>query len=158
MGNPVVYGLIKSLHDLSSIVWIGSLFFISLFLIPAANLITEKEKRTEILNSIFDKLTYFVIASIILLAITGILEHNFARIHALKNSVELAPAYKIIHLIKYLLTGLMVLFAVLRQIMRKKAKGNNINKKAKNPFLLIYINSFLGLIVVLLSGILAALA
>ena len=156
MGNPIVYGLIKSLHDLGSIIWIGSLFFMSLFLVPAVNLITEKKKRTEILNAIFDKLTYFVIASIILLMITGILEHNFAQIHASKNNMKLAPAYKIIHLIKYVLTGLMVIIAILRQTMRRKAKRNNVNKKAKNPFVLIYINSLLGLIVVILSGILAA--
>ena len=158
MGNPVILGLIRSLHDLSSIMWIGSLLFLSLFLVPAVGLITDKKKKAEILDNIFDKLTYFIVISIIILAITGILEHRFTMLHALKFSKDIAPAYKIVHLIKYFLTGLMVIVAVLRQIMRKKMKGKGAGKKNRNPFILIYVNSFIGVIIVLLSGVLSALA
>ena len=158
MGNPVILGLIRSLHDLSSIMWIGSLLFLSIFMIPAVNLITEEKKKGEVLNRIFDKLIYFIVFSIIILVITGILEHRFTQIHALKISKNTAPAYKLVHFIKYVLTGLMVIIAVIRQIMRKKMKGKGAGKKNRNPFILIYINSFIGVVIVLLSGVLSALA
>ncbi len=155
MGNPAILGLVKSLHDLFSIIWIGSLIFISLFMVSASKIVEDPKQRNRMLNNIFDKLSYFIVIAIVILFITGILEHRFAKMYALKSSKTISPVYNAIHIAKYILTGLMVIIALIRQIMRKKMKGKDA-PKGKNPFILIYINTVIGVLIIFLSGFLSA--
>jgi len=157
MGNPIIYGIIRSFHDIASIIWIGSLFFISFFLVPKAKNLIDEEKRMIFLNGIFDRITPLIFVCIIILIVTGILEHRFVKMSGIINKRPVSGTYNTIHNIKYILTGLMVVIAALRQIMRKKMSKAGQAPKKKNPYTLIYMNTIIGIIVVFLSGILSAL-
>jgi len=175
MGNHILAGVIRSLHDIFSIIWIGSLFFLSFVVIPVVKRKFDKENEIKIMDNIFDRLSYFIFVSIIFLVITGILEHRFAKYSYLKIGKTLPSAYVVIHKIKYVLTGIMVIVVIIRQIMRQKMKKQLINlrkfsenkgmsnndkstsimNKKMRPYILVYLNTIIGMVVVILSGILS---
>jgi len=176
MGNLVIVSVMKSLHDIFSIVWIGSLFFLSFIIIPVVKRKFDKKDEMKVMNNIFDRLSFFIFVAIIFLIITGILEHRFAKFSLLKVGKKISSTYVLVHNIKYVLTGIMVVIVVTRQIMRQKMKKrlailmgsseksidskrpetSSMTPKMARPYLLIYINTFIGIIVVILSGVLAA--
>ncbi len=168
MSVELVYGIVKGIHSLASFFWVGSLLFLTLVLIPKSKTLGEKEGK-EFMDGVFDKLTPLVIVSIIVLAVFGIISRK------LKASTgELTSSFKTIHLVKIVLTGIMVLIAIFRQSMRKRMKkmqlsvegqklpgaGRDENtpgmvKKGKRSYALVYINTVIGSIIVLLSGIIS---
>ncbi len=169
-----VYGIVSGIHSLASFFWVGSLLFLSFVLIPKAKTLSPKEGKV-FLNGVFDRLTPVVLVSIVLIVVSGILMKKMINVTG-----KASPVFNVVHLIKIILTILMVVIAALRQIMRIKMKKNmakmqgqgesgtqgnvhaqgqaQVQAQAKNAgnYTLVYINAFLGAVIVILSGLMSA--
>lgn len=108
----------------------------------------------------FDRLTIYVIVSLILIILSGLIQRKTGLV--IKKITDYSQTYKILHLIKFILTGFMLIFIILRQKMRLKEKkeklrGEKIIKYNKKRIFPILINSSLALIILIISGIMAAI-
>ncbi len=155
MSGEVIYGIATGIHSLAAFFWVGSLLFLTLVLIPKSKTLGAEGKK--FMDEVFDKLTPLVIVSIVLLAVFGIVSRKLRGLTG-----ELTPSFKIIHTVKIVLTGIMVIIAVVRQLMRKKMKKMKSasvpvseKPKGKNVYALVYLNALIGSIVVILSGFMA---
>jgi len=145
----VVFALITFLHDLATVVWIGGLFALSLLVIPAVRKAVGKSPQAgEIVGTIQRRFRGFVVASIVTLGITGILMSK--RSGYVVEAFSFANLYAGVLSVKHILVILMIAFAFIMNLMRKKSRGG--------PGAFLLVNLILGILILLLSGLNAAIA
>jgi len=160
MASPYILGLINALHDLFTALWIGGLAFMIIILIPVVRKFFEEQEQGEKFLAIIQKRIKIVaVVSMIGLMATGI----FMSRQAITKGILAGPfafganTYSTLLAVKHILMILMVVVAITKGAILDNLKKQSIVVK-KMRVILIGVNLLLGIAVLVLSGITAALA
>ena len=156
MQKIIMFGVIKSLHDLFTALWIGGLFTTAITFMPVLK--KNKAKSTEsksILLGYQRKLRVVFLVSVIGLWITGIFLSK--RSETYEGFLSFSTTYSTLVSIKHLTIFVMIVVAFLRGFVLGEKIENFQPKQEKVYAALLILNTFLGVVVIVLSGISAAL-
>lgn len=152
MQKQLIFGIIRSLHDLFTALWIGGLLTTTITFMPAikkSNLNFDLSKKIK--KAYHNTLRIVVVISMIGLWVTGVLLSRQSAANA--GFLNFSTAYNTLLSIKHLIVLVMVLIAIYRGFVL----GRNIEqfsaREQKLYVVLIMINVILGVGVVFLSGI-----
>lgn len=154
--NPVVIVIVRFLHNLFTAVWIGGLLLITLTLFPALKKTLGHSAETEkIMDAVMRKQGKLVILAIIVLTVTGVL---LARSSGnVTGLMRFDSQYASLLSLKHILMIVMAVLAFLRLFgFRGLASQPNKDRK-KLSLLLLHINTLIGVAVLLLSAMTAAM-
>ena len=156
MPKYLIFGVIKSLHDVFTAIWIGGMLTTLLALMPAYKPLTEEKSAGKALLIRYQKkLRVFALVGIIGLWITGIFLGRQSQAYG--GFIQFSTPYETLISIKHLLIFLMVIIAIYRGFGMGSKIEHFSPKQMKVYGVLLMINSVLGVIVLFLSGISAAL-
>lgn len=156
MPKYLIFGVIKSLHDVFTAIWIGGMLTTLLALMPAFKSLTEEKASGKALLIRYQKkLRVFALIGIIGLWITGIFLGKQSQSYG--GFMQFSTPYETLISIKHLLIFLMVIIAIYRGFGMGSKIENFSPKQMKVYGVLLMINSVLGVVVLFLSGISAAL-
>lgn len=153
--QKIVFTMVSFLHNFFTVVWVGGLAFMVLTLFPAAKKSLGKTPQAQnLLTAVTQKHRSWVYISIVGLFVTGILLGK-----ASPNQIgfmHFDSTYAVIASIKHILTFMMILIVVFRSVFFIRGNGTkaNGNRFGKLPVL---INFVLGIIVLVLSSMMAAI-
>ena len=157
MQNIFVFSIIKSLHDLFTVLWIGGLLTTAFSLMPALkSLGLKKEYSNNLLKNYQRRLRILALISVVVLWITGILlaKQSGSNVGFLNFSTQ----YQSLISIKHIIVIVMIVIAVFRGFVLGKKVENFTPKQQKTYAALLFFNAFLGIVVLFLSGFSAAMA
>ncbi len=160
MANPIVFGMVKSLHDIATAIWIGGLVHMSMTILPSFRSVKDETVRKQVLMLIQSRLSIMVYLSIAILVVTGILESWHSQ--AFRGFFSFENTYSFLLSLKHMLVVVMVLIAGYRQMMLRQMKRMGVTdkekarKKEKLSIMLVLANTVIGIAVIFLSGFLAA--
>lgn len=142
--------LLRWLHELATVTWLGGLFTLGVVLFPSARrALGPGPHLRQLMESFQKRLSTLVYISMATLIITGLplARHNphFQGLFSLGNT------YSITLTIKHVLVLLMVAIGLTRSLILVR-KGQPGQDKEKLKAGLLYLNLGLGLIVLLLSS------
>ncbi len=144
--------ILRFLHNMGTVMWIGSLFFITFILNPALKKIGDPKKTMEVGQSIYKKLTTIMIITIIIVILSGLpLANKNPHFQGLFN---FSNNYSTLLSIKVLFAILMVLIVITKKVTQKKFYETKDNKYNKISNLCTTLNFWIGTIVVFLSSML----
>lgn len=152
MQTQLVFGIIKSLHDLFTAFWIGGLLTTAIAFMPA---IKQSSNNRSALSGIrkayHNTLRIIALISIIGLWITGMLLSRQSAANA--GFLDFSTPYNILLSIKHLIILVMVLIALYRGFVLGRNIEHFSAQEQKIYGILLLINMILGVGVVILSGI-----
>ncbi|NLE75706.1 MAG: hypothetical protein GX605_02995 [Chloroflexi bacterium] len=155
--NVLLSGLVTFFHDLFTAIWIGGLFCLAGMVLPAARQVLGMGPQAkQLMEALQRRLSVAVYVSIVGLGVTGLLlarrEPAFAGLFRLDNT------YTALLSAKHLLMLLMMAIAVLRS-RALRPKGANAGPQVERlKGALLFLNLVLGVLVLLLSGLAAAVS
>lgn len=154
--QQLMMGIVKFLHDLFTVIWVGGLAVIVLTVLPSSKkTLGENLQVQKLMNAITRRHRIWVYVSIVGLFITGLLlgksNPDFT------GFMRFGNLYSGLTAVKHILTIAMVLIALFRSIRFGKKDSVQDPAKFKFSLILIVVNLILGTFVLLLSGLLAAL-
>ena len=158
MEKFVVFGVIKSLHDLFTALWIGGILTTAISLMPAIRKSGVKPMPAALgaLNERYQRrLRIVALVSVLGLWITGILLGRQAA--GFTGMFQFTTPYGILISVKHLLIFVMVIVAVVRGFVLGGQFDTFSPSKKKLSAGLLMLNSVLGVTVIFLSGISAAI-
>jgi uncharacterized membrane protein len=149
----VVYGLVKALHNLATVLWIGGLIQLSFVVLPAfRKKLRENDDLKPILVDVQRRVSLFVTVSIPVLVITGILESLHSK--EFIGFFSFGNTYSTLLSVKHILVIAMICIAISRKtLMRRNAK---LKTSGGLTATMILVNALLGVAVVILSGFCSA--
>lgn len=154
--KDVVFALVTFLHDLFTAIWIGGLLTLTLSVVPAAKSSMGMGPQTKaLLQAIQDRMSRLVYVSIAGLIVTGLLQAN--QNDAFTGLFSAGNDYSLVLALKHVLVIAMVLITLIRSLGLKKW-NLAVPAKEKLSARLLVTNLALGVGVLLLSGVSAALA
>jgi uncharacterized membrane protein len=159
MQNMIIFGLIKSLHDLFTVLWVGGILTTAISFMPAIQRSKGKassEALSDLLGNYSHRLRNIAVVSIIGLWITGLLLTRQSSASG-GGFMRFSTPYEVLISVKHLLVFIMVIIAVVRGFF----VGGNIfsftPSQKKLSMALLLLNVILGVAVIFISGISAAL-
>lgn len=156
MPNVFVFGLIKSLHDLFTVVWIGGIWLTLIIFLPVLRKTNERhEALTEISWAYQKRLRITAVFSMIGLWITGLLLGRQSP--GFSGIFQFTTMYSALISVKHILTIIMILLAVVRGFLSGAKRTATETSRGKFGLIMLQVNSLLGLAVLFLSGISAAM-
>jgi uncharacterized membrane protein len=154
--QQLVFGLVTFLHDLFTVIWVGGLVSLGGIVLPTLLRLYGRGPETRrVMEAIQKRLSPWVYGSIVGLVVTGILLGQ--RNPAFEGMFSFSNAYSTTMAIKHLLVLAMIAIAVLRSRGLGAVGGLKTEKREKLKGALLYLNMALGILVLLLSGLGAAL-
>lgn len=152
--NPLIPGLIRALHNIATVIWLGGLFALGFLILPLTDRISDPLARQDFLKHLQQRLFQWVLPAIIFMMITGMLMTRASG--QVTRLFDFSNRYGILLSIKHIFYFLMVLIAIRRQIILRKSWKNPLLKNQINMRPVpVYINLILGIGVLVLSGILS---
>ena len=153
--QKIVFTLVSFLHNFFTVVWVGGLAFMILTFFPSVKKsIGKSPQAKDLVTKVTCQHRVWVYISIVVLFVTGML---LGKANPNQTGfMHFDTTYAVIASIKHILTFLMILVAVFRSVFFGKGNTNNASKNTIGK-LPILINFILGLIVLLLSSIMAAI-
>lgn len=169
-----VYGLMKFLHDLATVIWFGGLFTTGIILVPVGRTLLGPGAEMKKFMDIFQRrLTKFVYVSIVVLIFSGVFlaRHN----PTFEGLFRMGNTYSKILTVKHILVVMMIAIGLVRSLVmgskgqqpdrtQTKPLPEQTQKKPQAEFgqeklkmILLYGNILLGVIVLFLSAYNAAL-
>lgn len=157
MINPAIPIAVLFLHNLFTVVWVGGLIILGAVVLPVTSKTLGRGANTkELVDNIQDRLSIFVVVSMLGLLGTGMLlarrAPHFEGVFSFTNS------YSTVLAVKHIIVILMVVAALLRRIALKQTGDKLQPRRRKAGLGLLYGNIVLGIIVLLLSAISVVLA
>lgn len=154
--QQLIMGIIKFFHDLFTVVWIGGLSFMVLTMFSSLKKIFGKDPQSQsLMNTITRRHSLWIYISIAGLLITGLLlgksNANYLGFMSFGN------LYSALTSVKHMIAIAMVLIALFRSISFGKKDIKMSPGQNKFSMLLIIINFFLGLLILLLSSLIASI-
>jgi len=157
MQKVVLFGLMNSLHDVFTALWIGGLFTTALSFMPALKgLGMKSEAAKKVLKLYQSRLRVFAVISVVVLWITGLLLAKQSGTGF--GLLSFATPYHSLISIKHLIVSLMVVIAIYRGFVLGRKVDTFTPQQQKLYAVLIFVNAFLGIVVLFLSGFSAAIA
>jgi len=156
MQKTLVFGVIKALHDLFTALWIGGLLTTAFSFMPVFKKSKgQSPESKQLLIGYQRRLRVVFLVSVIGLWITGLLLGG--RSAAYDGFLSFSTTYSSIVSIKHLLIFVMMAVGVYRGFVLGSKIEEFQPKQQKIYTGLLMLNSFLGIVVLVLSGICAAL-
>jgi putative copper export protein len=156
MQKLIVFGIVRSLHNVFTALWIGGLLTTALTFMPAFMNKGDKAKKDKSIVMRYQKrLRVVALISIIGLWITGLLLGK--QTSAYSGFMSFATTYETLISIKHLLILVMILVAVYRGYILGPKFEQFKPQQQKLYAGLLFLNALLGVIVLFLSGISAAI-
>jgi uncharacterized membrane protein len=157
MANLVILGLMKFLHDLFTVLWIGGMLILGIVVLPSLrNTLGKGPEMKNITDAIRRRLSRVALVSIIGLFITGVLISNSSPLFG--GYLSFSNTYSMLLAIKHILIGIMVVISLVRNTLLSRMKPETMQKQEKLGMVLLLLNILLGISVLLLSGYSAALS
>ena len=151
-----VGGFLIFLHDLFTAIWIGGLIFITMTILPVLKKTFGHSPETEkVMDAIMQKHSKLVLISIIGLFVTGLLLSK--KSPEFSGLFSFADLYNSLLSIKHITVILMVVITLIRLFAYKSLAAATEKAKKKISLGLLMVNSLFGVIVLLLSGLMANL-
>ncbi|TFG34872.1 hypothetical protein EU527_01480 [Candidatus Thorarchaeota archaeon] len=155
MQNIILLGSVKFLHDLFTAIWIGGLITMSFAVLPSLKSALKMTPEGKALSeAIMSRLSKLVLISIVGLFITGIMLTNTSPLF--EGYLSISNQYSLMLTLKHILIGLMVLLSIARSRILKHVSFTNPKQEAKISATLLFLNTIIGIIVLLLSGFISA--
>jgi uncharacterized membrane protein len=156
MQKMVVFGVIKALHDLFTALWIGGLLTTAFSFMPVFKKSRgQSPESKQLLIGYQRRLRVVFLISVIGLWITGLLLGR--RSAAYDGFLSFSTTYSSIVSLKHLLIFMMMVIGVYRGFVLGSKIETFQPKQQKTYAGLLLFNTFLGIVVLILSGISAAL-
>jgi putative copper export protein len=156
MQKTLVFGVIKALHDLFTALWIGGLLTTAFSFMPVFKKSKgQSPESKQLLVGYQRRLRVVFLISVIGLWITGLLLGRGSA--AYDGFLSFSTTYNSIVSIKHLLIFVMMAVGVYRGFVLGSKIEEFQPKQQKIYTGLLMLNSFLGIVVLVLSGICAAL-
>ena len=156
MPNLIVPTIVRSLHNIFTSIWIGGMLTMIISILPVVRKeIKDPAIRGSVMDSIMNKQSKWIYIGIVVLALTGMLMTRLSG----KSSgfIDFSNPYAVALSIKHILMLLISLIAVVRSIVFKHtASGKDKSKKMLSTALL-FVNTFLGVIILVLSSVTAVI-
>lgn len=152
----LIFGLIKSFHDLFTVLWIGGILTTAITFMPAFKKFGKKSPAgRELLVDYQHSLRIVFLVSFAGLWITGMLLSN--RSSAYVGFMSFSTTYNALISIKHLIILVMLLNAVYRGFVLGRKIETFTPSQQKLYGGLLFLNALLGVLVLFLSGFSAAL-
>ncbi len=160
MANVIIYGLVKALHDLATVLWIGGLIQLSFVILPAfRSKLKENEDLKPLLMDVQKRISVLVTISIPILIITGILESYHSK--EFLGFFSFGNTYSALLSVKHILVITMICVAVSRKVLMRRynqrTDAKMLRSKERASAIMVSINTLLGIAVIILSGLCAAM-
>lgn len=154
--QQIILGLAAFLHDLFTVIWVGGLVVFAITLMPAARKVLGNGPQAhDLMSEILRRHRVWVYISMVGLFLTGIVQAR--REPAFHGLMRFDTPYSALTALKHLLTFAMIAIALFRSL-RFAGKAQSVTpQQNKMSMQLILFNAALGVVVLLLSGLLAAL-
>jgi len=154
--QQIILGLAIFLHDLFTVVWVGGLVVFALTLLPAARKVFGNGPQLrDLMNEILRRHRVWVYISMVGLFLTGIIQAR--REPAFHGLMRFDTPYSALTALKHVLTFAMIAIALFRSLRFAGKAESATPQQNKMSMQLIFVNAILGVLVLLLSGLLAAL-
>jgi len=151
-----VFGMVTFLHDLFTAVWIGGLIMMGITLIPAVRKTLGRGPQVkELMDAIQRRQSILVYISIAGLILTGFLQAR--RSPAFVGLFSFANTYSMALAVKHILVAAMVAISLYRSLAVGRRGQPLTPSQEKLSAGLLFLNIGMGITVLLLSGLLAAL-
>ena len=155
MPQLAIFTVVKFLHDLFTAMWIGGLITLGLTVLPAAREAFGAGPQTKKLMEIIQKRhSILVYVSILGLIITGFLQARQSP--DFQGLLSFGNAYSAALAIKHIIVLVMVFVALYRSLVLGR-RGTATSAQTRLNAGLLFLNLVLGLVVLLLSWLGAAL-
>lgn len=153
--NIIVSGLVFFLHDLFTVIWIGGLIALGVTTFPAARKALGKGPEMKaLMDAIMKRQSILVYVSMLGLILTGLLQAR--RAEAFTGLFSFGNPYTTVLSLKHLLVAVMIAISLYRSLALGKAGASG--REERLSVILLYANVASGVVVLVLSGLLAALA
>ena len=157
MPNIVLPSIIRSLHNIFTSIWIGGMLVIVLTLLPAIRKeIRDKEIQGKVIKRILILQSKWVYIGIIVLATSGMFMTRLSG--QSKGLFDFGNRYSSILSIKHILVILVSVIALVRSIVFRDAAISKDKTKKKISMALLLINTFFGIVILVLSNINAVIS
>jgi len=157
MANLAILGLMKFLHDLFTVLWIGGMLILGIVVLPSLRgALGKGPEMKKITDLIRRRLSRVALISIIGLFITGVLLSNSSPLF--DGYLSFGNTYSMLLATKHILIGIMVAISFVRNMLLSRLTPETMQKQEKMGMLLLMLNILLGISVLMLSGYTAALS
>ena len=154
--QQLMMGIIRFLHNLFTVVWIGGLAFMVLTMMPSFKKVLGKNPQANSLtNAITRRHRIPIYISIAGLFITGLLLGKSNADYL--GFMRFGNLYSSLTAVKHIIAFAMVFIAVFRSILFGKKDIKMSPGQNKFSMLLIITNFFFGLLILLLSSLIASI-
>jgi uncharacterized membrane protein len=155
MANLIVMTIMRFLHNLFTVIWIGGMFVLGIGMLPVIQSKVEKPERRILIEGIRTRMNKLVAISIIGLFVSGLLMSNASPLF--QGYLSLGNRYSSILAIKHIAVGAMVAVTLVRNRMLSNLEPGRQTKQQKITALLLIVNILLGMVVLFLSAWTASL-
>lgn len=155
--QQVVFAMVTFLHDLFTAVWIGGLITLGITVLPSARKVLGSGPQTKkLMDAIQKRLSVLVYASIVVLAVTGMLLSN--RAPAFQGLFRFDNPYATALGIKHVLVLAMTAIALYRSLFLGRRGQASTPTREKVSAGLLFANMLLGIGVLFVTGLAVALS
>ncbi len=152
MPKQLVFGTIKSLHDLFTAVWIGGLLTTAITFFPTIKQVRDKSPVIKKISIIYHhRLRVIAVISMIVLWVTGVLLGRQSPAYA--GFLDFSSTYTILLSVKHLVIFVMIIIALYRGLILGRKIEHFTANQQKLYAVLLMVNTLLGVGVIFLSGI-----
>ena len=152
MPNLIIPTIIRSLHNIFTSIWIGGMLMMVISILPVVRKeIKDPAIRGSVMDSIMKRHSKWIYIGIIILAITGLLMTRFAGKSG--GLFDFSNPYAVALSIKHILMILVSAIAVVRSIVFKHTASGKEKSKKMLSTILLFINTFLGVFILILSSL-----
>ncbi len=150
MANLGILILMRFLHNVFTVLWIGGMVSLGIGILPAIRETMGQPERLHLIEAIRTRMNKVVALSIIGLFFTGLLMSNSSPLFL--GYLSISNQYSSILAVKHILVGAMVVIALLRNKMLSNLVPGKQPKKQKITSMLLIVNILLGVVVLFLSA------
>jgi uncharacterized membrane protein len=156
MPNLIVPSAVRSLHNIFTSIWIGGMLAMVISVLPSIRKeIKDPALQGSVIDNIMSRHSKWVYPGIVVLAVTGIL---MARLSGSSSGLlNFTNSYAAILSIKHILMLLVSAIAVVRSTVFKNAASGKDKSKKKLSMALLMVNTFMGVVILVLSSIIAVI-
>lgn len=156
MSNLIIPSAVRSLHNIFTSIWIGGMLTMIISVLPSIRKgIKDAALQGSVIDHMMSRHSKWVYLGIVILAVTGMLMARFSgRNNGLFNFTD---PYAVILSIKHILMLLISVIAVIRSTTFKNAASSKDKSKKKLSMALLMVNTFLGVVILVLSSITAVI-
>ena len=152
----IIQGLAGFLHNIFTVIWVGGLVMILITFLPAARGVFGNGQQTaDLMNAIQKHHRIWVYISIVGLFVTGVIQARAEP--TFSGLLRFDSLYSTLTSIKHLFTFTMVSVTLYRSLVFGKKLENPDPQLMKKSLQLIIVNASLGVGVLLISSLMAAL-